>query len=404
MAQSGTAQGAGSADTVPLASQPASTLDVRIAGLDGLRGFMTLMVVISHYFAELPHGISAFGFGFFGVIGFFALSGFLIGRLILEKKEHKNFLTVFYVRRFCRMIPPFFVVLAIILGLYALFGHHHWSDVDVAFPWWSYVLFIQNFFMVSANSIGGHWLAPTWTLAVEEHFYLIVPAALLLTPRRHLLKGLIAVGIASLAFRIGVFGLGLAPNVTGRVLLPAIADTLVCGLIAAVLFKTEGIRWEKYDFLLRIIPLVTFAATAVIVFLENGNGPVFPTIGTTLLGIGASALILCIVRDLPEAQRFKSPVLCFFGHTSYCVYLTHLAVLGLMHGGILGTRPDIATLPQLLVTLVALPVAVLTGWVFYKIIEVPSMNFGRRWTWSKERRGDAPAGGTAGGDVSMAPA
>ena len=184
----------------PVTAQPASTLDVRITGLDGLRGFMTLMVVISHFFAELPHGISAFGFGFFGVIGFFALSGFLIGRLILEKKDHKNFLAVFYVRRFCRMIPPFFLVLAIILGLYALFGHHHWSDVDVAFPWWSYVLFIQNFFMVSANSIGGHWLAPTWTLAVEEHFYLIVPAALLFTPRRHLLKGLIAVGVASLLF------------------------------------------------------------------------------------------------------------------------------------------------------------------------------------------------------------
>ena len=103
-------------------------------------------------------------------------------------------------------------------------------------------------------------------------------------------------------------------------------------MIAAVLFKTEGIRWEKYDLHLRLIPLITFMATALIVIVENGDGPLFPTIGTTLLAIGASALILCIVRDLPEAQRFKSPILCFFGHTSYCVYLTHLAVLGLMHG------------------------------------------------------------------------
>jgi len=141
-------------------------------------------------------------------------------------------------------------------------------------------------------------------------------------------------------------------------------------------------------------------ATAVIVFLENGNGPLFPTIGTTLLAVGASALILCIVRDLPEAQRFKSPILCFFGHTSYCVYLTHLTVLGLMHGGILGTRPDLATIPQLLVTLAALPITVLVGWVLYRLVEVPSMNFGRRWTWSKERRGDK----TEGGSLSMAPA
>jgi peptidoglycan/LPS O-acetylase OafA/YrhL len=50
-----------------------------------------------------------------------------------------------------------------------------WVDADHAFPIWSYFTFTQNFFMAGMSGIGAHWLSPTWTLAVEEHFYLIVP-------------------------------------------------------------------------------------------------------------------------------------------------------------------------------------------------------------------------------------
>jgi peptidoglycan/LPS O-acetylase OafA/YrhL len=364
----------------------------RVVELDGIRGAMTVMVLLSHFFGEVEHGIRAFCFGWIAVVGFFALSGFLIGRLILDRKQHVNFLEVFYARRVLRMMPPFFVVLFLVFGIFAMVGDQTWLDRDVSFPLWSYATFTQNFFMISTNAIGAHWLAPTWTLAVEEHFYLIVPAALMLTPERHLLRGLIAVGLSALAMRIGVFTFGLAPEMAGRVLLPLLADTMVCGLIAAVLLRDPTIDWHRYDLIVRVAPVVLFSLAALASLVEGETGRLFATFGTTAVAIGMACLLIGIVRGAPEAKRFSSRFLCFFGHISYTVYLTHLTVLGLMHGVILGARPDLATWSQVAVTVASLPVAVAVGWVLYTLVEKPCMVYATRWKWSDVRRRQVPAG------------
>jgi peptidoglycan/LPS O-acetylase OafA/YrhL len=363
----------------------------RVVALDGIRGAMTLMVLLSHYFGELEHGIKAFCFGWIAVIGFFALSGFLIGRLILDRKHHANFVSVFYARRFLRMMPALFVVLFTVFGIYALIGDVPWADKDVVFPFWTYATFTQNFYMIHTDHIGPHWLAPTWTLAVEEHFYLIIPATLLFTPQRHLLRVLIAIGVMALLLRIGIFGFGLAAPMNGRVLLPMLADTLVCGLIAAALLKSNTIDWVRYDTAIRVLPVIMLSLASLCAAFGGADGVLFPTFGTTFIAIGVASLLIAIMRGAPEAKRFTSKFLCFFGHTSYAVYLTHLTVLGMMHGLILGTRPDIATWPQVLVTLAALPVATLVGWILYKAVEEPCMHLAMRWTWSREAKGTTGA-------------
>src|SRR5436309_15286262 len=110
--------------------------EARVVGLDGLRGMMTILVVISHYFAEVPHGISALMFGWIAVDMFFVLSGYLVGKLILEKQHHDNFFQVFYVRRICRTLPIYFVCLAINIVLMGIFSAP-WADhADQAFPIW----------------------------------------------------------------------------------------------------------------------------------------------------------------------------------------------------------------------------------------------------------------------------
>lgn len=68
---------------------------------------MTILVLVSHYFGEVPHGITALMFGWIAVDMFFVLSGYLVGKLILEKQHNDNFFQVFYVRRVaarCRSI------------------------------------------------------------------------------------------------------------------------------------------------------------------------------------------------------------------------------------------------------------------------------------------------------------
>ena len=78
----------------PNQSKPANG-QLRIAALDGMRGFMTILVLFSHFFAEIPNGFPRLGFGWLAVNMFFVLSGFLIGRLIIERKDSENFFTVF---------------------------------------------------------------------------------------------------------------------------------------------------------------------------------------------------------------------------------------------------------------------------------------------------------------------
>lgn len=208
--------------------------------LDGFRGLMTLFVVVSHYFGEIPHDISVLVVGWIAVTSFFVHSGFLVGRLILEKKDRANFLIVFYIRRLCRTLPVYIVCVTLVFICITLFGAASFMDAGVSFPLWFYLTFTQKIIVVVSNATGQHWLTPTWTLAIKEQCYLIVPVLFFAVPKRHMLA-LLCVGLAlTVEFRTFVVLSGTLPQMARLVLLPGVADTLLCGLIAAVCGKPRG--------------------------------------------------------------------------------------------------------------------------------------------------------------------
>src|SRR5437016_14672551 len=94
-------------DAIAPTSADTAGQERRIVALDGLRGLMTILVIVSHYFGEVPNGLRATMLGWLAVDVYFVLSGYLIGKLILERGQHANFFTVFYVRRICRTIPAY---------------------------------------------------------------------------------------------------------------------------------------------------------------------------------------------------------------------------------------------------------------------------------------------------------
>jgi len=378
----------GAASVTAAAGAPAakSGVENRIVALDGLRGLMTLMVVFSHYFAELPNGFVALEGAWIAVKMFFVLSGFLVGRLILEKMNCANFFAVFYIRRACRTLPVYVFCVVLVFLSMRMFGSPEWMDTGTEFPLWSYLTFTQNFFMISTDSIGPHWLAPTWTLTVEEHFYLFAPAMFFIVPRRRLLLVLGVGALLSLLFRIMVFQDGYLSTMTALVLLPGNADALFAGLFAAVLYKTEGVAWQRYEMALRIFPIVMLVAACLLKLHDGERGRLFESYGFFFVSLGGAAFILGLALGTPEARRFESRTLCFFGNTSYSVYLTHVAILGLMHGLLLGAQPDAANWRQILVSIAALPIAALAGWVFTKIVEEPITSYGRSFRWSRETR------------------
>jgi peptidoglycan/LPS O-acetylase OafA/YrhL len=368
----------------PAMPSPAETAgqERRVVALDGLRGLMTILVIISHYFGEVPNGLKATMVGWLAVDMYFVLSGYLVGKLIRERKQHANFFAVFYVRRICRTIPAYLITIFAVFGLLALI-QQPWVDADEQFPLWSYLTFNQNLFMISTGSIGAHWLAPTWTLAVEEHFYLLVPALMVFVPRRRLTAVLIGIVLGTVLLRAAIYRFDILPDLAALLLLPGRADILVCGILAAIAFGTAGVPWQRLQLPLRVTPIVMLAATFGLKLLDNGS---FDTLGPMLVAIGCAVFILTIVLGAPEAKRYHSPVLRFFGNNGYCLYLSHVPVLGLMHGLILGTRPDVATPSQWLVTIAALPVCTLVGWGMTKLIEEPITAYGRSWRWSPELR------------------
>jgi peptidoglycan/LPS O-acetylase OafA/YrhL len=301
--------------------------------------------------------------------------------LILERQHHANFFSVFYVRRFCRTIPPYLVTIFAIALLNEFVPT--WIGSGPQFPLWSYLTFTQGAFMVFTHSIGEHWLGPTWTLAVEEHFYLLVPSLIVFSPRRWLVPELLAIAVGTVALRAFVLYSGHSPMAV-YALLPGRADTLVCGLLAAVAFQRQGFRWDRLVPVLRIAPLAMLIATFFLKVLADGRD--FDIYSPLLISVGCAAYLLCIVLGTPEARRFKSKVLQFFGNNGYCLYLTHLPILGLAHRLILGSEPDLATQAQWLVTVAALPVCVLVGWGMTKLIEEPLTGYGRNWRWSAQLR------------------
>jgi peptidoglycan/LPS O-acetylase OafA/YrhL len=355
---------------------PAKISDIRIPALDGLRGLMTLFVIVSHFYAEVPSGIGALSVGWVAVIVFFVLSGYLVGRLIIEKMDCGNFLRVFYLRRVCRTFPTYFFATSCILALLWLLGDVKWSDGAPEFPRWSYLVFVQNYYVVQLQSYGAHWLAPTWTLALEEQFYLVAPFLLMLTPRRAWIPLMVALSLMGLGLRAyGVLygNLAFAPIA----LLLTSADVLLAGMILAVLVKNDSIDWSKYALHVRITPIVCLALA--ILAQKFGGGYILTPL---MVSIGGAAFILMLVKGAPEAPRFENRVLRFFGRISYSVYLIHLAVLGLMHGLILGGLPDIATPAQIAVTTAAFPVTVLLAWIMTRVLEEPITEWGRGHRWN----------------------
>ena len=320
----------------------------RISELDGLRGVAALAVVIAHYFGEVPHGIHALMFAWYGVDFFFVLSGFLMGSIILSHHAEPGFLRSFYLRRAARIIPIYFVVVCATLVLAALAQGTAWGDQP--FDAWVYVLFLPNIAM-SFWGGGGEWLKPTWTLAVEEQFYLVLPLLVMATPKRYLLPALLTLCGAAIVFRYAFHEINTLAALT---LLPARMDLLLGGVVLAYAIKHFDL--SRHLLLLRVVPLV--AVLALLGVTIASRDWLFPILNPTLLSIGFGSFLLAILLGAPEGQRYRSPVLRYFGQISYALYLVHQPIAALLHGVLLNATPDIGTIPQIAVTMLALAASV----------------------------------------------
>jgi peptidoglycan/LPS O-acetylase OafA/YrhL len=289
-----------------------------IPALDGLRGIAVSLVIFYHCHTKLGDGLlSHFAeYGWAGVNLFFVLSGFLITGIIIEGREDAHFFRNFYARRALRIWPVYVLLLLLNYILVpCLLEHnpqHAWRITSTA-PWLYYALFVQNLFALALpGSIG-----PTWSLAIEEQFYLVWAPIGRRLSLRHLAIVLATVFVVSPAIRACNTGL-LTPTHTLIHL-----DGLAIGSLIAVLLRMDTFSqpvWRK-------LGLAGIALGLFGVGLMLFRGTAF---ADTFLALGFGGMLIAAIVSEPGSS-FYARVLCAWplksiGTVSYGLYMTHILV------------------------------------------------------------------------------
>src|SRR5271163_421935 len=219
----------------------------RLRQLDALRGLAVLLVLL-HNTDRYPslHLQWISSNGWMGVDLFFVLSGLLITGILLDTKRSEGYFTNFYARRCLRIWPLYYSALLFMFVIVPLLHPSEGQNVFGArsSPWWAYPLFLQNFLVpVPTNSTG--LLGVTWSLAVEEQFYLVWPLVVRFCTEAQLRKIAIAVVCLSpvLRFYLSLHQVNIYSNTFCRL------DGLMAGALLAILIRS--VSFSPAEFLTR---------------------------------------------------------------------------------------------------------------------------------------------------------
>ena len=301
----------------------------RITELDGLRGLAIFLVLVYHYasFNTTRHSLGYYlslpvQVMWTGVDLFFILSGFLIGGILIDHKGSPQYFSTFYFRRFHRILPIYYILIA------SLFiGTTVWPQSPLfasAMPLWPYPLFLQNLLSPAVKTFGPPWAGVTWSLAIEEQFYLLLPLAVRRFSSKKLLIFVILCVCGAPILRT-IFILKGAQFEQIHPLLPTRADGLGLGVLVAIIYRSEAAvsYIRRHSAMLYSLGLALLAVVAS--FMKWENWRFIGTIGYTAVDmLYAVVLISVLVLPNPRVQTLLNwRWLRWLGTISYCVYLVH---------------------------------------------------------------------------------
>lgn len=286
--------------------------------IDGLRSVAILPVLLFH------SGVPGFSGGFVGVDIFFVISGFLITGIITDKLADGRFSILdFYERRARRILPALtFFSLLTLLAAWLFFLPEFFQDFSrslVAVATFTSNVYFWKYSGYFEHSAHLRPLLHTWSLAVEEQFYIFMPIvmwALYRFAKRFLFWGLAISAVLSLA--LSIYATSLAPT-ANFFLLPTRAWELLLGSLLAV----ASVR-KLPSSLNGVLAFAGVAAIAVAVFGYTEATP-FPGLSALLPCVGA-VLIILTGRNTPVGAVLSTRPIVFIGKISYSLYLAHWPV------------------------------------------------------------------------------
>jgi peptidoglycan/LPS O-acetylase OafA/YrhL len=347
--------------TIPKPGTPGEPRE-RIPSLDGLRALSILGVIAGHALAtrHLEHPVRGLGivltYGSLGVRVFFAISGYLITTLLLREKDATGRIDLksFYLRRSFRILPAYWLFLLAVLVVGAMVTTGQWL---------AGFFFLSNY--IPVPSFMGH----TWSLSVEEQFYLLWPSILMLTGRRG------GVAVASVLWIIAPFCRILAhSSQTSESAFQTQCDALMVGCLLAL--------WRAHHdgpFLRRLGSGVVawFSAALLVVVYPVVGGAIahrapslnFHAVGHSVESVAIASVLLWSIKS-PSAlvgRLLNSRPLVHVGLISYSLYMWQQPLLLQALKGASWWQIGVHVL-----------LAFAAGELSYRLVETPMIAWGRR--------------------------
>jgi peptidoglycan/LPS O-acetylase OafA/YrhL len=381
----------------------------RIPELDGLRGFAILFVVLLHYCyqpgdpgpALLVHIRNLFGLGWSGVDLFFVLSGFLIGGILMDAKTSPDYFKTFYIRRFYRIIPIYYIwivmfILLITVGAKVLSVHTHSHILPaLGFSTFEQFFFLQNIWVPNHVTLSFWWLGITWSLAVEEQFYLVAPLAIRFLDVKKLRALLVAIIFVAPLLRTLLVFIEKPFAQHAYVSTPCRADSLAFGMLVALYWREDGFRDRlcANRRALTILLAVLFAGMAVLSYWYSNPTLAIPlTIGLSWIAFFYTVVLLhALSNPTGLVARFaRKSWLRELGRVSYCVYLIHIAVRYFVFGLSVRTIPHLSDLRTFGLTLLSAALTYLIARLSWTYVEGPLIRIGHRTVYRMQAGGPTP--------------
>ncbi len=310
---------------------PSTTPMERIPELDGLRALAALSLFAHHVFS-FAATIRITGAAWIGVDLFFVISGYLITTILLGMRSAPHYFRNFYMRRTLRIFPPYyaFFSLCFLLAIaFSLFGNYHLS----AKLWLAFALYgtslvvVRPWYFAAASQLPPpvNGIALTWSLSIEELFYLLWAPAVRFLTRRQL--GMVVVLIIFLApvVRWYVHSPGTQ---TEYFFFPARMDTLAFGALLALL-KDRA----PFSLVRGWVVALSLAASASLLLLipDPRTNALFAVFGYTVVAVSMALLLAYVLgragTENWACRQLRLPLLVKIGTISYMFYLVHLFVI-----------------------------------------------------------------------------